>query len=507
MAFTVNRRVTLRFSKSAILLGLVGYCWAAPGWAEDLPDSPEAAQPHEQVTQTQAETPSAPASDVVSGPAPIAEPIPPQQISPCDPFSDNSDAYVDDIWTRNTLTGDWMGARSSLRDNGVTLSGRSTHFGFGVDGGINPDSPLLPALFGPGDTFLYTGRGEYDALFNLEKFGGLPFGQLLVRAEHWYGEFGNVSTRTGSFAPAVFPAVQPPAPNDPGQLYLTNFLVTQPLSEQFVVYAGKKDVLGAADQDEFAGGDGTEQFVNQAFIANPAFLLGLPYTSFVAGAAMPQSWGMINTFAYDPTDRTTDFFDGGALYGQGVILGAEVKVKTKFFDKKGDQHVGGMWKHLNQTDLRFNEPPPGQYPQPVVPGFATLDNAWTIYYGFDQYLVDFSDNPEKGWGLFGRASISDGNPTPVRYFLSAGLGGDSNLRYGKADKWGLGWYYVGASNEFGPLPQLLFGPRDGQAVELYYNFQVNPWLNVTPDVQYIRPGAGAIADDAYVYGLRVNLTL
>lgn len=410
----------------------------------------------------------------------------------------------DELWNRPALTGDWHGLRTDLRESGVTFAGRSTHFGFGVDGGVTA-SPV-PALQ-PGNVFLYTGRGEYDLLFDLEKFGGLPHGKLLIRGEQWYGEYGNVSTRTGSFSPAVFPAALPPAPNDQGQLYMTNFVFTQPLSEQLVVFFGKKDVLGSADQDEFAGGDGTDQFLNQALIANPAFLLGLPYTGFTAGAAMPQEWGMISTFVYDPKDRTQDFFDLDDLFAAGVIVGGEVKVKTNFFGMPGDHHVGGMWKHVDLTDLRFAEPPPGQYPEPTVPGFPTLSDSWTVYYGFDQYLVQYAGQKAKGWGLFGRASISDGNPTPVRYFLSAGVGGDSNLRRGKGDRFGVGWYYVGASDEFGPLPQFLFGPEDGTGVELFYNFQVNPWLNITPDVQYIRPEAQAIANDAFVYGVRVNLTL
>lgn len=395
--------------------------------------------------------------------------------------------------------------RSAVQERGVTFAGRSTHFGFGVDGGVR-QSPV-PAL-GPGDVFKYTGRGEYDTIFDLEKFGGMPHGKLLVRLEHWYGEYGNVSFRTGSFSPAVFPAATPPAPNDPGALFVTNFVFTQPLSENFVVFAGKKDVLGAADQDEFAGGDGTQQFMNQALVANPAFLLGLPYTGIVAGFASPQDWGMISGFVYDPKDRTQDFFDLGDLYAKGVIVGGEVKVNTDFFGRSGDHHVGGMWKHVKLTDLRFNEPPPGVYPEPTVPGFPTLSDSWTLYYGFDQYFVEFSNDPKarKGWGLFGRASISDGNPTPIRYFLSGGLGGDSRLRDGKDDKWGIGWYYVGASDEFGPLPQFVFGPRDGTGVELFYNFQVTRFLNVTPDIQFIRPEAGAIADNAFVYGLRANLS-
>lgn len=410
-----------------------------------------------------------------------------------------------DLWTQPTLTGDWFGMRPALQESGVTFAGRSTHYAFGVEGGINQPLPLLP--LGQGDTFKYTGRGEYDLLFDLQKFGGLPYGSLLVRAEHWYGQYGNVSLNTGAFAPAVFGAALPPAPNDPGDLFLTNFVFTQPLSENFVVFAGKKDVLGSADQDVFAGGDGTDQFMNQALVANPAFLLGLPYTSFTTGVAMPQDWGMVSCFVYDPKDRTQEFLELDDLFSTGVIVGGEVKVNTNFFDRKGDHHVGAMWKHVDLTDLSFAEPPPGVYPQPTVPGFPTLPDSYTIYYGFDQYLVEFAGKQERGYGLFGRASISDANPTPVRYFLSAGLGGYSPVGQKRGDQFGLGWYYVGASDKFGPIPQALFGPRDGTGVEAYYNFQVTPAMNISPDVQYILPGAGAIADEAFVYGMRVSVRL
>ncbi|HWB08285.1 MAG TPA: carbohydrate porin [Pirellulales bacterium] len=382
----------------------------------------------------------------------------------------------------------------------MTFLNRETQFGFGVAGGVNQP---VPAQLGQGNTFKYTGRGEHDAIFNLEKLVGLPKGTLLVRLENWYGEYGNVSLRTGSFAPAVFPAMLPPSPNEPGIPFLTNFLWTQPLSERLVVFAGKKDVLGSSDQDIFAGGDGTDQFVNQALIANPAFLLGLPYTSFTAGFASPRKWGGFRGFIYDPTDRTMDVFRLDNLFSRGIIVGGEIRLKTKLFRRPGQHHVGGIWKHVPLTNLAFAEPPPGVYPEPTVPGFPTIRNSYTLYYGFDQYLVQFSDS-DRGWGLFGRASISDGNPTPIQYFLSCGLGGYSPFAPQRNDTFGLGWYFVGASTEFGPLPRALFGPRNGTGVELYYNFQIKSWLNITPDVQFIRPGAGAIAENAFVYGIRVN---
>ena len=95
----------------------------------------------------------------------------------------------------------------------------------------------------------------------------------------------------------------------------------------------------------------------------------------------------------------------------------------------------------------------------------------------------------------------------MRYFLSAGLGGFSPLGQRRGDTFGVGWYLTGASSQFGPIPTAMIGPRNGTGVELFYNFQATPWLNITADVQWIRPGAGNLAtDNAFVYGLRVNLT-
>lgn len=174
-----------------------------------------------------------------------------------------------------------MGLRPRLQESGITFGGSITQFGLGVGGGINRPVPI--PLFGEGDTAAYTGRGDYEALFNLDKFGGMPHGTLLVRAQHWWGDYGNVSFNTGAFPPPVFPAALPPVPEHEGMPFLTDFLLTQPLSKEWVVFAGKKNVIGGLDQDDFAGGNGIAQFMNQSLIANPAFLLALPYSSFTAG--------------------------------------------------------------------------------------------------------------------------------------------------------------------------------------------------------------------------------
>lgn len=447
--------------------------------------------------------------NAVGGCRPVVE----QSIPPC-PSGDH--LLCESLWQSPRLTGDWRMWRPHLQESGITFRGNLTQFGFGVAGGIN--NPAAPPPLDQGETFKYTGRGEYDVIFDLEKFGGLPYGTLLVGAQHWWGEYGNISFNTGALPPAVFAANLPPENNDPGVPFITDFLFTQPLSERLVVFAGKKNVVGGADQDIFAGGDGTDQFINQAFVANPAFLLALPYSSFTAGFALPRDWGIMSAFVYDAQDRTRDFLRLSDLFSKGVIVGGEIKVNTKFFSKPGEHHFGGIWKHLDLIDLRSNPPPVPDYPYPPVPpGVPTIRDSYTIYYGFDQYFQVFPGGrpsplpkkPPRGWGMFARASISDGNPTPFDFFLSAGIGGDSRLGCDRGDTFGIGWYYTGVTDEIGPVPTAVFGPRDGTGVELYYSLQLTPWLAVTPDLQYIRPEVSALTsgNDAFVYGLRLNMKL
>ena len=130
--------------------------------------------------------------------------------------------FCRDWWTRPTATGDWCGVRPCLQESGVSFRGTATQFAFGVEGGIN--NLAVPPPLGQGDTFKYTGRGEYDLIVDLEKVLRLPRGQLLIGMQHWWGQFGNVSFNTGALVPAVLSAIAPPTPNNPGQLFLTEFL-------------------------------------------------------------------------------------------------------------------------------------------------------------------------------------------------------------------------------------------------------------------------------------------
>jgi porin len=198
-----------------------------------------------------------------------------------------------------------------------------------------------------------------------------------------------------------------------------------------------------------------------------------------------------------------------------------VKFNTNFFDKPGEQHVGGFYKNVDQLDLQFIPLPP-TYPDPPAPdgapAFLTRPESYALFYGFDQYVTTYGPpnarGISEGWGLFGRASIADGadgNPNFGAWHASAGIGGNSPLqsRRGKGDRFGVGYAYTATSSEFGAIPRFLFAPRDAQILEAYYRYRCTPAIELTPDVQWIRGMLGGLSEgnDAWVFGLRMNMIL
>ncbi|MBS0266291.1 MAG: carbohydrate porin, partial [Planctomycetes bacterium] len=417
------------------------------------------------------------------------------------------------IWERDRFLGEVLGGRTILRKRGIRYRGRVTQFFFGIQGGVEP--PVNPALasapgFGSlgiqgGNQFEYTGNSRHDFLVDLDQFGGLPHSKFVVTLENLWGRFGNVSFDSGGSTPAVFNAVMPVDPSASGTLYVTNFMVAQPLSKQFVVTVGKTRLVGVADNNIFAGGDGSDQFVNQTFCMNPLFVPQLPFSTFAVGAVALPEWGSAALTVVDPSDRTFEFMDLGSLYNKGVMLFPQVKVKTRFFDLPGQQHFGGFYKHVELLDIRFVPLPPS-YPLPPdpsgAPQFQTHHNSYAIIYGFDQYVTTYGPANARGhtpgWGVFGRGGIADGatgNPAFSAWHASAGIGGESPIRtrQDKGDRFGLGYGYTATAKDWGPIPRALFGPRDAQVVEAYYAYMLTPAIVVTPDVQWVQGNLGGLS--------------
>jgi len=387
-----------------------------------------------------------------------------------------------DLWTRPQLTGDWLGYRTSLADRGITLDADVTQFYQGVASG------------GLEQQFKYGGHGDYVVKFDFDKLSGQEGLFLQLRAEHRFGQAINVES--GGFAAPAVLANLPVLGTE--ELFLTNVLFTQALSEQFIVFFGKMDTLDG-DMNAFAHGRGKTQFFNTNFVFNPIAVQTIPYSTLGAGFSILRDLEPLFTFTVlNATDTsTTSGFE--ELFADGVALSAELRLPTCFFGLPGHQDFGAKWNSREYIAL-------AQDPRIVLPGvpIATKDGSWALRWNFDQYLYVDPCDSTRGWGLFARAGISDANPNPLHWIVSCGVGGTSPMRGREADRFGIGWYYGARSSDLGKNFDFI-APNDGTGMELFYNIAVTPWFQLTPDLQIIDGGI-RIADTAVLFGLRGNLT-
>ena len=87
-------------------------------------------------------------------------------------------------------------------------------------------------------------------------------------------------------------------------------------------------------------------------------------------------------------------------------------------------------------------------------------------------------------------------------FFGIGLGGYSQLAGRDYDRFGIGWYYTGLSDEVCPVLSALLD--DGQGVEMFYDIAVSKDLRLTLDLQIVDPNAVA-TDWALVPGIRIRI--
>src|SRR6187399_3240759 len=134
---------------------------------------------------------------------------------------------------------------------------------------------------------------------------------------------------------------------------------------------------------------------------------------------------------------------------------------------------------------------------------ALCTGSWCLVYSFDQALYVSPEDPQRMWGVFGNFGIADNNPSPVRWFASAGISGASQIAGRDGDSFGVACFYLGVSQPLKDLAPNLLPLRDEYGVELYYNAAVTPWCQITPDLQVITPFRER-ADTALIFGVRAN---
>jgi porin len=401
--------------------------------------------------------------------------------------------YAGDVLTRSTLTGDWGGVRDDWAEKGVTFDATLTQIEQGVVAG------------GKNGSWEYGGRGDLTGNLDTGKLGLWPGGFVTVELEGNWSD--SVNGKTGALMPVNTNQLFPLPTGD--NVALPQLSVAQFLSHYLGVTAGKFQTISTGDVNEFAHGKGDTQFFNVAFNINPVVLM-VPYSTLGAGViALPTAdpkQAVLNFLVLSATGKaSTDGFDDL----NGAVFAAGGRVRTDFFNLTGHQLVGAVYSNKAYTSLdqRLNF---------VIENraLAKRDDTWAVYYNFDQFLYETDKAAGRGVGLFGRFGASKGNPIPVQYFYSAGIGGKGLIPSRELDQFGIGYYYSSVNN---PTLQLPFSTksflRDEWGFEAYYNAAVTPWLLLTPDVQVIGPaqkqqrGTRQSVGNDVVVGFRLQVVL
>ena len=386
--------------------------------------------------------------------------------------------YSGDIWTRSTLSGDWGGLRNNLAAKGMTLDMSLTQSAQGI-------------VHGGKNTGWQFGGGRGDIILNVDtqKLGLWPGGFLNVEAEGNFIPEDNllksVNGRTGGLMSVYSSQLFPMPSGDNFNLPALNF--TQFLSPYFGLTIGKYATVTSTggDMNEFAHGKGDTQFMNTAFNVNPILLTTVPYstlgTGFIILPTKDPQQAIVNVLVVSTTGKaSTSGFDD--LNGDNLSFMAEGRVRTDFFGLTGHQLFGALFSNrkfgsIDQSARFIFE----------NGAFEQKKGSWNIHYNFDQYLYEPKKGSGEGIGVFGRIGVSDGNPNFMHLFYSLGIGGKGVIPTRERDQYGFGFYYLDVNN---PELQGVFRStkllRDEYGFEMFYNFAITPWLQLTPDIQIVR---------------------
>jgi porin len=380
--------------------------------------------------------------------------------------------YSGEFLKRTTMTGDWGGARNDLAKKGLTFDLNLTQTEQGVVGG------------GTNSSWEYGGRGDLNILLDTGKMGLWPGGFLTTEVE---GNFGHsVNLRNGGVMPVNTNQIFPVTGVDEVTITAVNF--AQFLSENFGLVAGKLATITATsgDMNEFAHGKGDTQFMNLALNFNPVLLMTVPYSTLGAGMIIlptkdPKAAIISLSVLSSEGKASTTGFDN--LNANRLTFAGEGRMRTGFFGLTGHQLVGYTYsnKEFTSLDQRLGV-------DKLTNNIAKEKGSWAFYYNFDQYLYEPEKGSGKGVGVFGRFGASDGNPNPMNYFFSLGVGGKGVIASRPDDGFGLGWYFIDVKSP--SFNVALAGReflRDEQGFEAYYNLSLTKWAILTPDIQVVHP--------------------
>lgn len=423
------------------------------------------------------------------------------------------------IWDQPTLTGDWGGARTALKDKGIDITLNYIGEVFGVmSGGVNRRAS-------------YEGRLEFSIDTDLQKLIGLPGATTHVTVFQIHNSGHNVAANVGSLA-------------DPSNIDATptTRLFTawyeQSFNNRLSIRAGQL----AAD-DEFITSETAGGLVNGTFgwagvlagnmtSGGPAYPLATPGVRAKA-TLTDQLTVLAAVFAGDPAGRdcnddvqrcnkygTKFSTSGGALWMGEAQYG--VNQGKDAIGLPGMYKLGGWYATADFADQHLGIDGTGATVSLGVDSTATPiqhRGNWGVYGVADQMVWR---QAERSLNLFVRGGFSPSDRNLISFYVDGGAGMKGFVAGRPDDVLTFGVAYAKISGDAvdtdrdalatnGP-PQAI---RDHEVVfELSYAAQLAPWWTLQPDLQYIVHPGGNVADpndanatvsNAFVAGLRSTI--
>ena len=378
---------------------------------------------------------------------------------------------------RDSLTGDWGGARPWLAEHGITLKPRVSLFSQGL------------ASAADGEGFEFGGKSDILLNTDLSKLGFWNGLSLTVHAEYNFGQ--SLNQHGGTLTP-VNTALQFPGITGGDRFDVSSFHFDQKFGDAVSLKLGKINLIDLYASKPFQGGAGIDSFWNLTFAAPPsgtvpAYLLA----AMLSVRTKPANYSL---WIYDPTSVVNkSVFD--QPFNDGVTIRGSVEFPVTIAGRSGHQGLVATYSTKNGTDWGTLDD------ITILPtsSVGIKNDRYYFGYSFNQYLYQSQSRPKEGVGLFGQVGISDGNPNPLHWSGFVGVGSTGLIPRRSRDNWGSGYYYDAFSEEL--KDSLVTGRlRNEQGWEAFYNFAVTPWLVLGADVQIIAPALAG--KNAVFAGLR-----
>jgi porin len=382
------------------------------------------------------------------------------------------------IWTRDTLGGDWGGARDALGQNGLRFDLWATGFYQGMFEGAGNDD------------WEFGGRADLMINADTGKLGLWQGGGMHAHVTYRGGDLSGF--RGGALLPVHVSGLFPLGGKD--EAVATSLYLSQRLGDATRLMLGKINAIDLLASHPFFGGWGTDRFWNVAFVAPPSGVV----PPVIMGGILTHAFApyTLTAMVFDPNDQTANY-DFNDLFEDGVNASLGLSWSGEVAGRKSGAGITATYSTAEGTDFEQIGLPPGAQTTPKK-------GSYNVVIEVSHLLVESALVPGKGLGVYAKAATADGNPNPIQGSFVGGLAGYGIVPGRPLDYFGVGYFFYNFSDELQDAVAPVGSFTDEQGVEAYYVFAPTPWLRLSPHLQWVNPANGA-NESMWLGGLRARM--